>query len=229
MLSEQSSTEIKIATTEFYLYLSLNFIIQELFLELGESVVATVVIQVERIQHIPAGGENGYNKVLIHKQNLSLSQGVVSYSIMEGSLVSRMWSVRIHGIDISMGNWIRRPMVSSRKNSLNHSWDRSQHCCRASEQRKDIRRDQKMKECLQIYRHIISFSQEGLSSDLLTAEVEQVCEEEGMFVEVLNGHYYWSIQTAAESLLRPTLICDQWLQHGAHHVQLHREGKGKKI
>lgn len=101
---EQSSTEIKIATSEFYLYLSLDFIIQELFLELGDSVVATVVIQVERIQDIPAGGEIGYNKVLMHKQNLSLSQGVMSYSIMEGSLVSRMWSVRIHGIDISMGN-----------------------------------------------------------------------------------------------------------------------------
>lgn len=26
------------------------------------------------------------------------------YSIMEASLVSRMWSVRIHGMDISMGN-----------------------------------------------------------------------------------------------------------------------------
>lgn len=56
------------------------------------------------------------------------------YSIIEGSLVSRMWSVRIHGIDISIGNWIRRPIVSSRKNSLNQSWERSQHCCRASEQ-----------------------------------------------------------------------------------------------
>lgn len=56
-----------------------------------------------------------------------------SYSIMEGSLVSRIWSVRIQGMDISMGNWMRRPMVSSRKNSRNQSWDRSQHCCSASE------------------------------------------------------------------------------------------------
>lgn len=64
---------------------------------------------------------------------------------MEGSLVSRMWSVRIQGMDISMGNWIRRPMVSSRKNSLNHSWDRSQHCCRASGQREDTSRERKMK------------------------------------------------------------------------------------
>lgn len=55
------------------------------------------------------------------------------YSIMEASLVSRMWSVRIQGMDISMGNWILRPMVSSRKNSLNHSWERSQHCCKVSE------------------------------------------------------------------------------------------------
>lgn len=57
---------------------------------------------------------------------------ISSYSIMEGSLVSKMWSVRIQGMDISMGNWMRRPMVSSRKNSRNQSWDRSQHCCRAS-------------------------------------------------------------------------------------------------
>ena len=55
-----------------------------------------------------------------------------AHSIMEDSLVSRMWSVRIQGMDISMGNWILRPMVSSRKNSRNHSWDRSQQCCRAS-------------------------------------------------------------------------------------------------
>lgn len=55
-----------------------------------------------------------------------------SYSIMEGSLVSRIWSVRIQGIDISIGNWMRRPMVNSRKNSRNQSWERSQHCCRAS-------------------------------------------------------------------------------------------------
>lgn len=55
-----------------------------------------------------------------------------SYSIMEGSLVSRIWSVRIQGMDISIGNWIRRPMVNSRKNSRNQSWERSQHCCRAS-------------------------------------------------------------------------------------------------
>lgn len=52
---------------------------------------------------------------------------------MDASLVSRMWSVRIQGMDISMGNWILRPMVSSRKNSRNHSWERSQHCCSVSE------------------------------------------------------------------------------------------------
>lgn len=57
---------------------------------------------------------------------------ISSYSIIEGSLVSKIWSVRIQGMDISMGNWMRRPMVSSKKNSRNQSWDRSQHCCRAS-------------------------------------------------------------------------------------------------
>lgn len=57
------------------------------------------------------------------------------YSIMDASFVSRIWSVRIHGMDISMGNWILRPIVSSRKNSLNQSWERSQHCCKVSVQR----------------------------------------------------------------------------------------------
>lgn len=115
----------------WWLYLGLNFVIEELLLELGESVVTAVVIQIQRVQHIPKG-----RRVLVHVIQLLISkpQPVMgwSYSIMEGSLVSRMWSVRIQGMDISMGNWIRRPMVSSRKNSLNHSWERSQHCCRAS-------------------------------------------------------------------------------------------------
>lgn len=61
-------------------------------------------------------------------QELPSWPNAASYSIMEGSLVSRIWSVRIQGIDISMGNWIRRPMVNSRKNSRNQSWERSQHC-----------------------------------------------------------------------------------------------------
>lgn len=37
-------------------YLSLDFIIKELFLEFRESIVAAVIIQVERIQHISRGG-----------------------------------------------------------------------------------------------------------------------------------------------------------------------------
>lgn len=51
-----------------------------------------------------------------------------THSIIDASLVSRMWSVRIHGMDISIGNWILLPIVSSRKNSRNHSCERSQHC-----------------------------------------------------------------------------------------------------
>ena len=89
-----------------------------------------------------------HQPTLLHDKIPSLStcrvptQPIDSYSIMEGSLVSRIWSVRIHGMDISMGNWMRRPMVSSRKNSRNQSWDRSQHCCSASErQRRSPRRE----------------------------------------------------------------------------------------
>ncbi len=39
---------------------------------------------------------------------------LATHSIMCAVLFSRMWLVRIHGRDISMGNWIRTPMVSSR-------------------------------------------------------------------------------------------------------------------
>ena len=51
-----------------------------------------------------------------------------TYSIIDASLVSKMWSVRIQGMDISIGNWILLPIVNSRKNSRNHNCERSQHC-----------------------------------------------------------------------------------------------------
>lgn len=82
------------------------------------------------------------NKIPTPSTRTVPTQPIGSYSIMEGSLVSRIWSVRIQGMDISMGNWMRRPMVSSRKNSRNQSWDRSQHCCSASEiQRRSPQRE----------------------------------------------------------------------------------------
>lgn len=40
----------------------------------------------------------------------------------------------------------------------------------------------------------------------LTTEVKQVCEEEGMLVEVLYGHHYGSIKAAAKSFFRSTLV-----------------------
>lgn len=54
----------------------------------------------------------------------------------------------------------------------------------------------------------------------LTAEIKQVGEEEGLFVEVFDGHHYGPIQTAAKGLLRPAFICYERLQHRAHHVEL---------
>lgn len=62
----------------------------------------------------------------------------------------------------------------------------------------------------------------------LTAEIEQVGEEEGLLVEVFDGHHDGPIQTAAEGLLRPALICYQRLQHGAHHVELGGGGVREK-
>lgn len=41
----------------------------------------------------------------------------------------------------------------------------------------------------------------------LTAEIEQVGEEERLLVEVFDGHHDGPIQTAAKGLLRPAFIC----------------------
>lgn len=59
----------------------------------------------------------------------------------------------------------------------------------------------------------------------LTADVEQVCEEEGLLVEVLYGEDDGSIQAASEGLLGAALVCDERLKHGADHVQLEKEGR----
>lgn len=60
----------------------------------------------------------------------------------------------------------------------------------------------------------------------LTAEVKQMVEEEAVLVEGLKGRDagFWQVppQGLVSSLLR-----DQGLQHGTHHVQLEREkGRG---
>lgn len=43
----------------------------------------------------------------------------------------------------------------------------------------------------------------------LTADVKQVCEEEGLLVEVLYGEDDRAIQAAPERLLGATLVCDE--------------------
>lgn len=57
----------------------------------------------------------------------------------------------------------------------------------------------------------------------LTADVEQVCKEEGLLVEVLYGEDDGSIQATSESLLGAALVCDERLKHGTDHVQLEKE------
>lgn len=58
----------------------------------------------------------------------------------------------------------------------------------------------------------------------LTADVEQVCEEEGLLVEVLYGEDDGPIQAAPEGLLGAALVCDERLKHGTDHVQLGKKG-----
>lgn len=134
-----------------------------------------------------------------------------SYSIIEASLVSRMWSVRIHGIDISMGNWMRRPIVSSRKNSRNQSWERSQHCWSVSETQHGKTWP------LTSSTTLLNESVWGL-----TTKVEQVSVEEGLPVKLLDVQDGGPLQTAAQSFLRAALISHQRLQHRPDHIQLCR-------
>lgn len=133
---------------------------------------------------------------------------------MEASLVSKMWSVRIQGMDISMGNWILRPIVSSRKNSLNQSWERSQHCCKVSAQ----------KRYRFYYRDFFVAIQRALTCRLLfllTTEVQQVGVKERLAVKLLNVQDGGTFQTAAQSLLGATFVSNKGLQHSPHHVKLH--------
>ena len=45
--------------------------------------------------------------------------------------------------------------------------------------------------------------------------------KEGLAVKLLNVHDGGAFETAAQSLLRAAFVCDQRLQHGPHHVELH--------
>lgn len=55
-----------------------------------------------------------------------------------------------------------------------------------------------------------------------TAEIEEVRVEERLPVELLDVDDGGALQAAAEGLLGATLVRHEGLQHGPHHVQLHR-------
>ena len=57
----------------------------------------------------------------------------------------------------------------------------------------------------------------------LTADVEQVREEEGLLVEVLYGEDNGAVEAAPQGLLGAALVCDERFEHGSHHVQLEKE------
>lgn len=44
-------------------------------------------------------------------------------------------------------------------------------------------------------------------------------------MEVLDGKDDRAIQAASERLLGAALVCDERLEHGAHHVQLEKKGR----
>jgi len=71
-------------------YLGLDFIVEELLLELGERVVAAVVVQVQRIQHVPGGGGGGY----ITQVQKTQRGGGVSVSLHHGGLLGLQDVVR---------------------------------------------------------------------------------------------------------------------------------------
>lgn len=55
-----------------------------------------------------------------------------------------------------------------------------------------------------------------------TIEVEEVVPVERVLMELVNGHQMLSIYVLPQGLLAatPTLVCNQGLQHGSHHIQL---------
>lgn len=55
-----------------------------------------------------------------------------------------------------------------------------------------------------------------------TIEVEEVVPVERVLMELVNGHQMLSINVLPQGLLAttPTLVCNQGLQHGSHHIQL---------
>lgn len=55
-----------------------------------------------------------------------------------------------------------------------------------------------------------------------TIEVEEVVPVERVLVKLVNGHQMLSIYVLPQGLLAatPTLVCNQGLQHGSHHIQL---------
>lgn len=57
----------------------------------------------------------------------------------------------------------------------------------------------------------------------LTTDVEQVCEEEGLLVEVLYGQDDGAVKAAPQGLLGAALVGDERFEHGPYHVQLEKE------
>lgn len=55
-----------------------------------------------------------------------------------------------------------------------------------------------------------------------TIEVEEVVPVERVLMKLVNGHQMLSIYVLPQGLLAatPTLVCNQGLQHGSHHIQL---------
>lgn len=55
-----------------------------------------------------------------------------------------------------------------------------------------------------------------------TIEVEEVVPVERVLMKLVNGHQMLSINVLPQGLLAatPTLVCNQGLQHGSHHIQL---------
>lgn len=57
---------------------------------------------------------------------------------------------------------------------------------------------------------------------LLTTKIQQMGVKEGLAVKLLNVQDGWAFQAAAQGLLRATFVSNERLQHGPHHVELHK-------
>ena len=95
-MREDFITELENQLVEAKIHFGFNFIVEKLFSEDEERVHGRIVVQIHRIENV--------SKYPVESNRDRIEENRCFYSIIGCLCDSRMWSARIHGIDISMGN-----------------------------------------------------------------------------------------------------------------------------